>query len=89
MDRETLKCWRMTAANLAELAAGPQIRNKRQNTRSSVENLQAAAQLSENAAEHVATSDEPVVNTLWKVGTAKSSQTLSVYVTDLQVASLE
>jgi len=66
----------MTAANLAELAAGPQIRNKRQNTRSSVENLQAAAQLSENAAEHVATSDEPVVNTLWKVGTAKSSQIL-------------
>lgn len=67
MDRETLKCWRMTAANLAELAAGPQRAKERQNRRSSVETLKAAAQLAENAKEHVATSNEPVVNTLWKV----------------------
>ena len=69
VDRETLKCWRMTAANLAELAAGPQLPSPRYTKwkRPSVEELRAAERLSETAAEHIATSNAPVVNTLWKV----------------------
>ena len=67
MDRETLKCWRMTAADLAELAAGPQGAAGPQTRRPTVQSLSAAGQLSQKAEQHVATSNEPVVNTLWKV----------------------
>ena len=63
----TLKCWRMTAADLAELAAGPQGAAGSQTRRPTVQSLSAAGQLSQKAAQHVATSNEPVVNTLWKV----------------------
>ncbi|CAL5218423.1 g101 [Coccomyxa viridis] len=66
VDRETVKCWRMTAANLAELAAGQQSQSKPQKRRSAAPSPQASAQLSENATELVPTSNEPVVNTLWK-----------------------
>ncbi len=62
-----MKCWRMTAANLAELAAGQQSQSKPQKRRSAAPSPQASAQLSENATELVPTSNEPVVNTLWKV----------------------
>ena len=59
----------MTAANLAELAAGPQLPSPRYTKwkRPSVEEIRAAQRLSETAAEHVATSNAPIVNTLWKV----------------------
>ena len=67
VDRETLKCWRMTAADLAELAAGPQGTAGAQSRRPAAQSLKAAGQLSQKAAQHVATSNEPVVNTLWKV----------------------
>ena len=67
VDRETLKCWRMTAANLAELAAGAQSASRSQNRRSLALSQQASAQLSEQATELIPTSNEPVVNTLWKV----------------------
>ena len=62
-----MKCWRMTAANLAELAAGPQSPSKAPKRRSAAPSPQASVQLSENTAELVPTSNEPVVNTLWKV----------------------
>lgn len=67
VDRETLKCWRMTAADLAELAAGPQGAAGPQTRRPTAQSLKAAGQLSQKAAQHIATSNEPVVNTLWKV----------------------
>ena len=67
VDRETLKCWRMTAADLAELAAGSQGAAGSQTRRRIAQSLKAAGQLSQKAAQHVATSNEPVVNTLWKV----------------------
>ena len=73
VDRETLKCWRTTAANLAELAAGPQSVNGSKNRRSLALSQQASAQLSEQAAELIPTSNEPVVNTLWKVRVSVTS----------------
>ena len=67
MDRETLKCWRLTAADLAELAAGPQGTAGLQTRRPTARSLKAAGRISQEASQHVATSNEPVVNTLWKV----------------------
>ncbi|CAK0737023.1 hypothetical protein CVIRNUC_000842 [Coccomyxa viridis] len=76
VDRETLKCWRMTAADLAELAAGPQGAAGPQTRRPTAQSLKAAGQLSQKAAQHIATSNEPVVNTLWKAPANGARQVL-------------
>ena len=57
----------MTAADLAELAAGLQGAAGSQIRRPTAQSLQVAGRLSQEASQHVATSNEPVVNTLWKV----------------------
>ena len=64
MDRESLRFWRVTPGDLAELAAGGPLDPPPSAARS---RSQAVLDMEVTAQEHVATSDEPVVNTLWKV----------------------
>ena len=63
VDREMLKFWRITAADLAELAAG-----MTESRPTWVPKARAAdTEIKSDVQAHVATSDAPVVNTLWKV----------------------
>ncbi|KAK9915992.1 hypothetical protein WJX75_007069 [Coccomyxa subellipsoidea] len=62
VDRETLKFWRITAADLAELAAG-----MTESRPTWVPKARAAdTEIKSDVQAHVASSDAPVVNTLWK-----------------------
>ncbi len=63
MDRETLKFWRVTAADLAELAAGMTVSRPKWAPKAQA----ADAEIRAEVHAHVATSNAPVVNTLWKV----------------------
>ena len=64
VDRESLRFWRVTPGDLAELAAGGPLDPPPSAARS---RSQAVLEADIGAQEHVATSNEPVVNTLWKV----------------------
>ncbi len=68
MDRESLRFWRVTPSDLAELAAGGPLDalSGACAARSRSQALPEAA-VDAGAQAHVATSDAPVVNTLWKV----------------------
>lgn len=63
VDRETLRFWRVTAADLAELAAGMTVSRPKWAPKARAADAEVKAEVQA----HVATSDAPVVNTLWKV----------------------
>lgn len=69
VDRETLRFWRVTAADLAELASGmTESRPKwAPKPAQAAQALAAEAEIQPEVKAVVATSDAPVVNTLWKV----------------------
>ncbi len=74
VDREMLQCWRVTPSDLAELAAGRKldglaeggVRSRSQQLPGGIA-AAAPGVIAPNAQAHVATSNAPVVNTLWKV----------------------
>lgn len=70
VDRETLRYWRVTAANLAELAAGTDDSGSGSvlwGAARPSKGVRPTAEVQPHVQAHVATSAEPVVNTLWKV----------------------
>ena len=72
VDRESLAAWRVTPGDLAELAAGRPLDalcDGHARSRSQQLPPEAQAAVNPDIREHVATSDAPVVNTLWKVRT--------------------
>ena len=87
VDRETLQFWRITPSDLAELAAGRKldglaeggVRSRSQQLPGGIAYNMTPGAIAPNAQAHVATSNAPVVNTLWKVravGIVGSSQIL-------------